>query len=51
MAYHTDWSKKHLGHCLRFAETFQNIEFVSALRRQLSWTHIKSLIYFEEGLM
>jgi len=44
------WSEKQLRHCLRFAETFQDEAIVSALRRQLSWTHIKTLIYVNDEL-
>jgi len=44
------WSEKQLRHCLRFAETFPNIEIVSALWRQLSWTHFKSIIYLKTDL-
>ena len=44
------WSEKQLRHCLRFAETFKDESIVSSLRRQLSWTHIKSLIYIENDL-
>ncbi|AMO58439.1 hypothetical protein GZ77_19030 [Endozoicomonas montiporae] len=44
------WSNKQLHHCLRFAETFADLEIVSAVRRQLSWTHIKALIYIEDNL-
>gem|GEM_PF-7056539 len=36
------WSEKQLRHCLRFAETFEDEKIVSALRRALSWTHIKT---------
>ena len=44
------WSDKQLRHCLRFAETFPDIEIVSALWRQLSWTHFKSIIYLKTDL-
>jgi len=44
------WSAKQLRHCLRFAETFQDEQIVSALRRQLSWTNIKTLIYIDDNL-
>jgi DUF1016 N-terminal domain len=44
------WSDKQLRHCLRFAETFKDKTIVSTLRRQLSWTHIKSLIYIDDNL-
>ncbi|MCK5907493.1 MAG: DUF1016 family protein, partial [Flavobacteriales bacterium] len=44
------WSDKQLRHCLRFAETFPDIEIVSALWRQLSWTHFKSIIYLKTDI-
>lgn len=44
------WSEKQLRHCLRFAETFQDEAIVSALRRQLTWTHLKTLIYIDDKL-
>jgi predicted nuclease of restriction endonuclease-like (RecB) superfamily len=44
------WSEKQLRHCLRFAETFPELEIVSALWRQLSWTHFKSLMYLKLDL-
>ncbi len=44
------WSNQQLCHCLRFAEVFPNEPIVSALRRQLSWTHLKALIYIENPL-
>lgn len=48
--YGSGWGEKQLRHCIRFAETFPEIEIVSALRRQLSWTHVKSIIYIEDEL-
>jgi len=44
------WSAQQLRHCLRFSETFPDQEIVYALRRQLSWTHIRSLMYIDDGL-
>jgi len=44
------WSEKHLRHCLRAAETFQNKEIFYALSRELSWTHLRSVIYMEDAL-
>lgn len=49
-AFGRGWSNKQLHHCLRFAETLPDPEIVSAVRRQLSWTHIKALIYIEDDL-
>lgn len=44
------WSTKQLLHCLRFAETFTDYKIVSAVQRQLSWTHLKTIIYIKEPL-
>lgn len=44
------WSAQQLRHCLRFSETFPDQEIVYAVRRQLSWTHIRSLMYIDDGL-
>ena len=42
--YGKDWSEKELSHCLRVAESFSDEAILSALWRELSWTHIKTLI-------
>jgi hypothetical protein len=44
------WSARHLHHCLRFAETFPDLQIVNALRTQLSWTHIRTVISIEDEL-
>lgn len=49
-AFGRGWSKKQLHHCTRFAQTFPEEKIVSAVRRQLSWTHLKTLIYIEDSL-
>lgn len=38
------FDEKSLRHMLRFAEAFPNESIVSALRRQLAWTHFKQII-------
>lgn len=48
--YGKGWSTKQLLHCLRFAETFSDYNIVSALWRQLSWTHFKIIMYQKESL-
>jgi len=48
--YGRGFSAKNLRHMIRFAEVFPEEEKVSALRRQLSWTHLKSLIYLDDSL-
>jgi len=44
------WSTKQLRHCLRTAETFPEEQIVSAVRRLLSWTHIKTIMYVDDPL-
>ncbi|TVR84531.1 MAG: DUF1016 domain-containing protein [Saprospirales bacterium] len=48
--YGKGWSAKHLQHCLRVAETFPDEEIVSTLWRQLSWSHLKVLMYLDSDL-
>jgi len=48
--YGRGFSSKSLRHMLRFAEVYPDIQIVSAVRRQLSWTHIKILIYLDDQL-
>ena len=48
--YGTGWSEKKLRHCLRCAETFSENDIVSATQRQLTWTHLKSLMYIKDPL-
>ena len=45
LAYGRGFSVKSLRHMIRFAETFPEPEIVSAMMRQLSWTHFLSIIY------
>jgi predicted nuclease of restriction endonuclease-like (RecB) superfamily len=44
------FSDKSLRHMVRFAEAFPDARIVSALLRQLSWTHFLSLIYLKDPL-
>lgn len=48
--YGKGWSEKQLRHCLRIAETFNDFQIVSTLSRQLSWSHLKELIYVDDPL-
>lgn len=48
--YGKGWSEKQLRHCVHFAETFPDLEIVSTLGRQLSWTHLKTLMYVDDEL-
>jgi predicted nuclease of restriction endonuclease-like (RecB) superfamily len=44
------FSEKSLRHMVRFAEAFPDMQIVSSLLRQLSWTHFLSLIYLKDPL-
>ncbi len=48
--YGRSFGEKSLRHMIRFAEVFPDPVIVSALRRQLSWTHLKQLIYVADHL-
>lgn len=48
--YGNGFSIKSLRHMMRFYDAFPDEEIVSALRRQLSWTHFKAIIYIEDPL-
>jgi predicted nuclease of restriction endonuclease-like (RecB) superfamily len=50
LEYGNGWSEAQLRHCLQFAKTFPDAQIVSALRRQLSWTKIKTLLYIKDDL-
>jgi hypothetical protein len=39
-----------LKRCVRSAETFSEEDIVSATQRQLTWTHLKSLMYIKDPL-
>lgn len=48
--YGSGWSEKKLRHCIRSAETFSEQDIVSSTQRQLTWTHLKSLMYIKDPL-
>jgi hypothetical protein len=48
--YGRGFSKRNLHHMLRFAEVFPDPEIVTALRTQLSWTHLRELIALDDPL-
>lgn len=49
-AYGRGWSTSQLRHCLQFAKVFSDEQIVYAVRTQLSWTHLRSLIYIDDPL-
>lgn len=48
--YGSGWDNKTLRHCLRIAETFSEKLIVSAVRRQLGWTHLKTIMYLKDEM-
>lgn len=48
--YGKGWSANHLQHCLRIAETFPDNKILYALSRELSWTHLRTLMYMDSDL-
>lgn len=48
--YGKGWGYEKLKHCIRAAYTFTEDEIRYAVRTQLSWTHIRSLMYIEDEL-
>lgn len=50
MQYGPGFSEKVLRHMIRFAEAFSDPKIVSALCRQLSWSHFRLIIYLKDPL-
>lgn len=48
--YGRGFAEKSLRHMVRFAEAFPDERIVSALMRQLSWTHFLAIIYLQDPL-
>jgi predicted nuclease of restriction endonuclease-like (RecB) superfamily len=48
--YGRGFGEKSLRHMVRFVEAFPDAEIVSAVRRQLSWTHFRQIIYMDDSL-
>jgi hypothetical protein len=44
------WSEQQLRHCMRLSEIFVDEQILSTVRRELSWSHLKTLIYIEAPL-
>lgn len=48
--YGKGWSDRKLLHCIRSAYTFTQDEIIYAVRTQLTWTHVRSLMFIEDKL-
>jgi hypothetical protein len=49
-AYGKGWGEKQLRHCMQFAEVFPNTKIVYTLCGQLSWSHIRLVMFISEPL-
>jgi len=50
LEYGRGWSEKQLRHCIHFAETFSDEKIVYTLCRQLSWSHIRLIMFIDAPL-
>src|SRR6218665_3616919 len=50
LEYGSGWSKRHLHHCLRFAEVFPDKKIVHTVCSQLSWSHLRQIASIEDPL-
>jgi len=48
--YSKGWSDRKLLHCIRAAYTFSEDQIVYAVRTQLTWTHLRSIMFIEDEL-
>ena len=48
--YGKGWSDRKLLHCIRAAYTFSEEEIVYAVRIQLTWTHLRSIMFIDDEL-
>ena len=46
----SSFGEKNIRHMLKFVEIFPDEQIVYALRRQLSWTHFRAIIYIQDPL-
>jgi predicted nuclease of restriction endonuclease-like (RecB) superfamily len=50
LEYGKGYSESNLWHMLKMAEVFPDDQILYALRRELSWTHLRMLIYIDDPL-
>lgn len=48
--YGRGWTEKNLRHFMKFAQVFPDNQIVVTLSRQLSWSHIKDILFIEDEL-
>lgn len=50
LRYGAGWKDRKLLHCIRAAYTFTEDEIVYAVRIQLTWTHLRTIMFIEDPL-
>lgn len=50
LEYGSGWGKRHLHHCLRFAEIFPDIAIVHTVCAQLSWSHLRLIAAIDDEI-
>jgi len=48
--YSRGWSDRKLLHCIRAAYTFSEDQIIYAVRTQLTWTHLRSIMFIDDQL-
>ncbi|GLI33061.1 PDDEXK nuclease domain-containing protein [Desulforhabdus amnigena] len=48
--YGRGWGEKHLWHCLRFAEIFSDEQNLYTLCRELTWSHLRTVMFIDDPL-
>ncbi|WIM04643.1 MAG: PDDEXK nuclease domain-containing protein [Candidatus Nitricoxidivorans perseverans] len=48
--YGRGWGEKHLRHCMRLEQAFPDEQILYTLCRELSWSHIRSVMFIDDPL-
>ncbi len=48
--YGNGWGEKHLRQCMQFAQAFPDEQIVYTLCRELSWSHLRLVMFMDEPL-
>ena len=50
LVYGKGWGEKQLRHCMRFYQIFPEERIVYTLCRQLTWSHLRMIMFIEDDL-
>ena len=48
--YGNGWGEKHLRQCMQFAQAFPDEQIVYTLCRELSWSHLRMVMFMDDSL-